>query len=128
MITRECIALQMNVITRSLQGAIDAITRALNNGDTAAALVTACRDFKDLEESVNGLYQGYAETLPAAELAARKAAAKYMDENLAPWDRDESQDTDPLALQVSTDDIADQIAEMFGDDTPSDLINALKEC
>lgn len=122
------ITLQMNIIARSLQGAVDAITRALHNGDTAAALVVACREFKDLEKSVNGLYQDYAEMLPAAELAARKAAAKYMDENLLPWDRDDDQDTDPLALQVPTDDIADQIADMFGDDAPADLIKALKEC
>ena len=126
--SRECITLQMNIITRGLQGAGDAIARALNNGDTAAALVTACREFKDLEQGVKDLYKDYSKTLPEAELAARKAAAKYMDENLLPWDRDDDQDTDPLALQVSTDDIADQIADMFGEDAPADLIKALKEC
>ena len=126
--SRECIALQMNIITRGLQGAVDAIARALNNGDTAAALVTACREFKDLEQGVKDLYKDYGKTLPAAELAARKAAAKFLDKNLLPWDRDESQDTDPLALQVPTDDIANQIADMFGDDAPADLIKALKEC
>ena len=126
--TKECITLQMEIITKGLQYTVDALKQALRNGDTPAALVVACSELKDIEESVRGLYQDYAETLPPAELAARKAAAGYMQVNAAPWDRDETADTDPLALQVSTDDIADQIAELFGDDAPADIIKALKAC
>ena len=128
MITRECITMQMEIMTRDLQHTVNALLRALRNGDTPAALVIACNELKDIEESVSGLHQDYAATLPPAELAARKAAADYIQVNAAPWDLDETVNTDPLALQVPTDDIADQIAELFGDDAPADIIRALKAC
>lgn len=128
MITRECITMQMEIMTRDLQHTVNALMRALRNGDTPAALVIACNELKDIEQSAKDLYQDYARTLPPAELAAREAAAGYMQVNAAPWDLDETADTDPLALQVPTDDIADQIAELFGDDAPADIIRALKAC
>ena len=123
--TREYIRDMINDLARTVD------TARYNNdkgNDVTAALILVT-GLKSAIEQVNEIIEDYtAATMTDNEKSARKAAFDYMKANMNPWDWNEEYEDNPLSIGITCSDLADQLEEYFGEDSPADIVNDLRAC